>query len=62
MTKGSVPPQKNQNVIFFQKGGGVDPKVYISKKLLFEFFLFKLGVNSENRLQNEFLWYKDGLL
>ena len=53
--KGRVKKKKSKCKLLPKGGEGVDPKVYISTNLFFEFFLFKLGVNSENRLQNEFL-------
>ena len=39
----------------------INSKVYIYELIIFLFF-FKGSVNSEKRLQNRFLWYKDGLL
>ena len=48
--KGSRHKKKNQNVNFFQKGGGVDPKVYIFEILNFGKFQVSKWASGMKRL------------
>ena len=47
------------NINLFQKGGGVLTLKVTFQHIYFFICIFKLGVNSENSLQNGFLRYQD---